>query len=134
MQKFKIFCRICLVKEFIPRNSLLLTTGATLSRNPTYAHRTIPAAIIWIMAMKINENTSNNLEYRTKDLGEASALLASGISLLRLERESSYFYFIFENKDTKIISDKYWFGELLINARHYNDAIRSLKDRLFARG
>lgn len=78
------------------------------------------------------ENKSED-EYRVKDLGEAAALLCKSAKLLRLEQEEGFSWFIFQSKDIcQIISNNYWFGELLINAKSYQDALRTLKDRLFS--
>lgn len=72
-------------------------------------------------------------EYRTKDLGEAAALLASNIKLLRLESENNFFWFIFEDNNAWEISDDYWSGDLRVSAKDYNDSYKTLKDRIFAR-
>lgn len=73
-------------------------------------------------------------EYRTKDLGEAAALSCSSTKLLRLEKEDNFFWFIFSNNDTcQKLSNNYWSGDLRVSAKEYSDALRSLKDRLFAR-
>lgn len=73
-------------------------------------------------------------EYRTKDLGEAAALFCSeSAKLLRLAKERDFFWFVFSNRQfCQDIANQYWFGELLVNAKTYQDALRSLKDRLFA--
>jgi len=72
--------------------------------------------------------------YKTKDIYEASALLAYNLKLVRLEPEHNFYWFIFENNDvSRKTADRYWRGDLLVNAEQYADAIRTLKDRLFAR-
>jgi len=74
-----------------------------------------------------------NEEYVTKDLGEAAALVCSSLKLLRLQREQSFFWFVFANKMLcEQFSGEYWSGTLKIPARQYSEALRSLKDRLFA--
>ena len=70
--------------------------------------------------------------YRTKDLYEASAIYASEKKLLRLEREGKFYWFIFEGSECEELADQYWTGEMNVNAKAYADAIRSLKDRVFA--
>ena len=70
--------------------------------------------------------------YRTKDLYEASAIYSSEKKLLRLEKEERFYWFIFEGSECVKLADKYWTGEMNINAKAYADAIRSLKDRIFA--
>lgn len=73
-----------------------------------------------------------NKDYFTKDLGEAAALVAEGVRLLHLEKDSSFCWFVFERKNSEIVSNKYWSGNLLVDAKKYNDSLRTLKDRLFA--
>lgn len=73
-----------------------------------------------------------NNEFFTKDLNEASALLVSGVKLLRLERGQGHYWFVFEKQNAQEISNKFWSNELLVDAQRYSDAIRRLKDRLFA--
>ncbi|EKE05118.1 MAG: hypothetical protein ACD_19C00426G0140 [uncultured bacterium] len=76
--------------------------------------------------MKINE-------YKTKDIGEAAALYASEIKLLRLDQEIDFYWFIFEDKNTIALADMYWSGTLMVDAQEYNICFKSLKDRIFAR-
>lgn len=71
-------------------------------------------------------------EYRTKDLNEAGALLASNIKLLRLDQAQGFSYFVFEDKQAQETSNKFWTGELTVYAKQFSDALRTLKDRLFA--
>lgn len=72
-------------------------------------------------------------KYRTKDIYEASALVASSVTLLKLEADSGFYWFVFEDHDScRTISDNYWSNQLSVFAKDYADAIRSLKDRIFA--
>lgn len=71
-------------------------------------------------------------EYFTKDLGEAAALLTVGIKLLRLSRDESFFWFVFEESSCSEASNAYWSGDLMISAKMYSTNMRLLKDRLFA--
>lgn len=71
-------------------------------------------------------------EYLTKDLGEASAILASGVKVLRIQRELNVCFFVFDKSLATPVSEKYWSGELLIDAKSYNEAERSLKTRIFS--
>lgn len=75
---------------------------------------------------------SSQNEYKTKDLGEASAFLVKGIKLLRLEKDSNFYWFVFEYLSSIDLSNLYWSGELQVPAKDYYDKMRSLKDRLFA--
>lgn len=71
-------------------------------------------------------------EYLTKDLGEAAALLCKRLKLLDLQKEDNFFWFVFEKKRAcKRLSDSYWFGRLLVNAKTYKEAQDTLKNRIF---
>lgn len=73
-----------------------------------------------------------NQEYKTKDLAEATALITTGNSLVRIERDGKICFFIFENiKSCQDISNKYFFGELLVNARNFHESMVRLKNRIF---
>ena len=72
--------------------------------------------------------------YFTKDLYEASLLIACKIKLLKLVKENNYYLFAFENKaKAEELSAKFWLREIDVDAKAYAEAIRSLKDRIFAR-
>lgn len=88
------------------------------------------------MDIKMTRDKSNKAtnSYRTKDLGEASALYCCSAKLLRLEQEQNFFWFVFDDKNLcEQISNSYWRGKLQVSAKAYSEALRSLKDRLFAR-
>lgn len=71
-------------------------------------------------------------EYKTKDLGEGSALIERGVRLLRLDRYPNYIMFVFEDsKKTANVSHMYYFGNLMVIAKRYNEAMQTLKDRVF---
>lgn len=74
----------------------------------------------------------NSSNYLTKDLGEASALIVKGVNLIRLEKESNFYWFVFQGSGINEISNDYWSGKLQTSAKKYYDQMRSLKDRLFA--
>ncbi|MCD6568550.1 hypothetical protein J7K70_00130 [bacterium] len=77
---------------------------------------------------------NKNNVYLTKDLYEASFLYANYLKLVGLEKEGKFFYFVFENKEkAENLSNKYWAKEGKVIAKEYAEAIRSLKDRLYAR-
>jgi hypothetical protein len=71
-------------------------------------------------------------EYLTKDLGEASAILVSGLKVLRIQRESGVCFFVFDKSLAIPVSEKYWAGELLVDAKSYSETERSLKTRIFS--
>ena len=72
-------------------------------------------------------------EYKTKDLAEAAALIVNGEQISRIEREGRLCWFIFEDKDKcENLSNKFFFGGLLVNAREYYEAMTRLKNRIFS--
>lgn len=73
-----------------------------------------------------------NKEYFTKDLGEAAALLTAGTGAIRLQKDGTFFWFVFPEEECREVSNKYWTGELMLPAKLYSMNIRLLKDRLFA--
>ena len=73
-------------------------------------------------------------EYVTKDLSEAASLVCKGAKLLRLQQESDFFWFVFQNKSScEELSNAYWNGELQVSAKSYSNTLKELKDRLFSR-
>mgnify|MGYP001618143804 CR=1 FL=1 len=75
-----------------------------------------------------------NAEYKTRDYAEASVLILKNQKLIQIEREGKTCWFIFENESVcKEISDQYFFGELLLNAREFKEAMDRLKSRIFAK-
>lgn len=82
--------------------------------------------------MEQRNNHNNEQEFYTKDIGEAAALLTSHIKLLRLERETNFYWFVFESTGCESIRAGYWSGELMVPAKLYSSNLRWLKDRLFA--
>ncbi len=81
-----------------------------------------------------SKSTVSRNEYLVKDIGEAAALLCKSVKFLRLQKEESFCWFVFENRQLcEQLSEQYWSGELVVSARVFNDALRTLKDRLFAR-
>ncbi len=68
-----------------------------------------------------------------KDIYAASFLLVSGKRLLRLQKENSYYWFVFEGKnESEELLNVYWQGDGAVKPRIYADACRTLKDRVFA--
>ncbi len=71
--------------------------------------------------------------YKTKDIYEASALVAANLTIIGLEADSGFYWFVFESATAcRKISNDYWSNSLTVKAREYADAIRTLKDRIFA--
>lgn len=74
-----------------------------------------------------------NNTYKTKDLSESAALLIRKQHLVEIQREGKICWFIFEDlQNCKKISNEFFFGELMVNAREYYQAISRLKNRIFA--
>ena len=73
--------------------------------------------------------------YKTKDLGEAGVLIIKGQQLSTIEREGGGIcWFVFSNKnECEQLSNKYYFGEILINARDFQEVTKRLKGRIFAK-
>lgn len=78
--------------------------------------------------------TVTNEIYTTKDLSEASLLLAKGQKLTEIRREGTTCWFEFSDKKTcEELSNQFWFGECLVNAKTYYEAMATLKNRIFSR-
>jgi len=74
-------------------------------------------------------------EYKTRDLYEAAYLVAKGLNLKRLERKPSSrrCFFVFDNlSECKMAVVDFWNGRGVITPKSYAEAIRNLKDRLYA--
>lgn len=72
--------------------------------------------------------------YLTKDLYEAALLYSLDKKFLGLKQEGNFFWFQFEDKGgCEQIADDFWGRRRSINAKTYAEAIRTLKDRIFAR-
>ena len=70
--------------------------------------------------------------YRTRSLAEAGALKVKGQNLIRVEREGVICWFLFENKkECEQLSSQFYFGSLQVNAREYQDALKTLKTVIF---
>ena len=71
-------------------------------------------------------------EYRTKDRGEAGALIVKGKQLLKIERLGKVCWFIFQDRENcQDISKQFFFGDLQVNALNYFEALGRLKNRIF---
>ena len=72
-------------------------------------------------------------EYRTKDLSEATTLVVKGIKLLNIAKEENKCWFVFEESlQRNEISNCYWFGKCLVDARNYYQTNMMLKSRIFS--
>ena len=72
--------------------------------------------------------------YRIKDLAEAGALIVKKQQLVEIEREGKTCWFVFENKqECEKLSNQFFFGEFLVNARDYYETLNRLKNRIFSK-
>jgi hypothetical protein len=72
--------------------------------------------------------------YLTKDLYEAAALYSLNKKFVGLKEDSGFYWFQFEDKQgCEQIADGFWSKKINVNAKAYAEAIRTLKDRIFAR-
>jgi len=72
-------------------------------------------------------------DYKTKDLGEAAALIVKKQRFIRIDRDGRICWFVFENRqECERLSSDFFFGELLVNARELQEAIKRLKHRIFS--
>ena len=82
--------------------------------------------------MKILDMDTNFERYKTKDLAEAGVLIIKKKQLIEIERQGKICWFIFDDKKLcERISNEFFFGELLVNAREYYEALNRLKSRIF---
>ena len=70
-------------------------------------------------------------QFRTKDIYEASALIAAKARFLHLLPDKHFYWFVFEDCDhCRQISDSYWRNELKVMAKDLTEAIRTMKDKI----
>lgn len=73
----------------------------------------------------------NNV-YKTRDLAEAAALLSSDGILLEVERQDGVCWFVFDQSSIcASLANKFYFGELLVNARTFHESMNRLKNMIF---
>ena len=73
-------------------------------------------------------------QYRSYDLGLASALVHVGFSLLELDRgNGKKVELIFtKTRELEEAVKRFWSGELSVDAQGYFEAIRSVKNRIYS--
>ncbi|MEL7666493.1 MAG: DUF5659 domain-containing protein [Candidatus Shapirobacteria bacterium] len=73
-----------------------------------------------------------NRTYKTKDIGVSAMLLTLGIPLIKTQRSGETVFFEFEeNEKCKELSNQYWFGNCLVNARDFHQNLGILKGQIF---
>lgn len=71
--------------------------------------------------------------YKTRELAEAAALVVNNQRVVNIERQGKICTFVFVySEQVYQISNDYFFGTLMVNARGYHEAITRLKNRIFA--
>jgi hypothetical protein len=71
--------------------------------------------------------------YKTRDLAEAAVLLIKKRYLLTIERYGKTCVFVFAGKNESArLGQQFYFGNVIVNARDYYEAITRLKKRIFA--
>jgi hypothetical protein len=74
-----------------------------------------------------------NEDYSTRDLAESAALLISKQKLISYNWVGKICWFYFEDKEKcRELSNEYFFGELLVNAREFDFIRRKLINRINA--
>lgn len=73
-------------------------------------------------------------EYRSFDLGLASALVQAGFALRDLDRSNGKkVEFIFsKSSELEVAVRSYWSGKLMVDAQGYFEAIRSVKNQIYS--
>lgn len=73
--------------------------------------------------------------YRVKDLYLASFLYASQKELVEVKRENRICWFIFaDHASCEALATQYWAYKAVSDVKQYVDAIRTLKDLIYAQG
>lgn len=78
--------------------------------------------------------SNTNYEYETSDLGLATALIAAGLELVRIEKNNPRrATFVFDNSEQLHTHEReYWADELFVSALKYSDTLKRLKARLYS--
>lgn len=78
------------------------------------------------------KNDKNNY-FLTKDLSLGALLYAAGVELVRVDRQGKLCWFVFGNRETcEKLQRQFFAKSAQVNAKEYADAIRTLKDLVFA--
>ena len=71
--------------------------------------------------------------YQTKDIGLATALLTAGQPIKTILWKDAIAYFLFANLAAcDDLQQRYYLGQLPLDARSYYDTLRGIKRRLYA--
>ena len=71
--------------------------------------------------------------FLTKDLQLAGLLYAKGVTFVGVNRNGKLCWFVFENHQLcERLQQQFFSKSVVINAKDYSDALRTLKDLVFA--
>jgi len=71
--------------------------------------------------------------FSTKDLSLASLLYAKNIPFVGIDRDGRTCWFLFENKELcETLQQQFFAKSVEVNAKDYADALRTLKNLVFA--
>lgn len=71
--------------------------------------------------------------YRLKDMYLAAYLYSQGLDLIKVERDGKVCWFNFESKtQCESLANLYWSDKAEVKVKSFVEAIRSLKDIIFA--
>lgn len=69
--------------------------------------------------------------YKTKDLGEVASLILADEKPVDTLRENEVCWFLFEDSNArKTTTESYFFGKMSVNAREFQELLRTLKRRV----
>jgi hypothetical protein len=81
----------------------------------------------------LKEEKHMNNQFITKDLNLAGLLYAKGVPFIGVNRNGKLCWFVFENHEQcERFQQQFFSKSLEVNAKEYADAIRTLKDLVFA--
>lgn len=73
-----------------------------------------------------------NRTYKTKDIGVSAMLLTLGIPLVNINKSNETVFFEFsQDEKCKELSNQYWFGSCLVNAKEFHQNLGILKGQIF---
>lgn len=72
--------------------------------------------------------------YKTKDIFEAAWIYSQEISLVRLDPDEKYSWFVFADKERcETLSSDYWSLKATGNIKQFVSSLKSLKDLIFSK-
>lgn len=76
-----------------------------------------------------------NTNFETRDLHEATAVAAAlrKLPTLRSDERGRFWFQFLDQKEAKAAAERFWAGDLQVDARSFVRTLRDLKDLLFSR-